>query len=99
MTLALAFDPTASLVAASPFMAGIHKIEAGDAFDWRALGLAEHDAMTLFSAGLVTAATVPASAPELEAAADVQTSAQPPVSAAQASPASAPRREHRRDRR
>jgi hypothetical protein len=55
--LGLHFDPDLPLIATSAFHAGEIKVEAGDAFDWRARGLTELEAVALFSAGLLTAAT------------------------------------------
>lgn len=60
--LGLRFDPSLPLVATSSFDAGGDKVAAGDAFDWRARGLSELDALTLFSSGIVTFAPAAATA-------------------------------------
>jgi hypothetical protein len=51
--LGLRFDPALPLVATSAFQAGELKVESGDVFDWRARGLTELDARTMFGSGLL----------------------------------------------
>lgn len=51
--LQLAFDPARPTVASSSFQAGEDAIAAGDVFDWRARGMTEIEAATLFGAGLL----------------------------------------------
>lgn len=83
----LAFDPDRPLVATSAFPDGT--VAAGEAFDWRAKGLTELDALALFSAGLVTHVV------EMPGIADASLAAQ--VEQAEIAARSAPK-QHRRGR-
>lgn len=60
--LGRAFDPDRPLVATSAFQSGDRVVAAGEAFDWRAEGLSQLDALAMFSAGLLTHAAAEPSA-------------------------------------
>lgn len=49
----LSFDPSLPIVATSSFMAGERAVSAGEALDWRAMGMTEIDLLVWYQAGLV----------------------------------------------
>ena len=68
----IAFNPELPLECASAFASGERTYAAGDAFDWRALGMTEREVYDMFAANLVAhphAAVEPATA-HVEPAAD-----------------------------
>ena len=49
-----AFDPSVTVIAASPFMAGGRTFRAGEVVDWRAVGVSESVLFDWWRTGLVT---------------------------------------------
>lgn len=49
----LSFDSSLPVVATSSFMAGERAVSAGEALDWRAMGMTEIDLLVWYQAGLV----------------------------------------------